>query len=76
MVHGKLTEGITATDVVALAGAIQGHSKSKVAAVDLDQSSSSHQRRKTIGALQFSAVRWRPCCCSLPSMVLAAGTDQ
>jgi len=35
MVHGKLTEGITATDVVALAGAIQGDNKSKVAAVDL-----------------------------------------
>ncbi len=35
LVHGKLTEGITATDVVALAGAIQGDTKSKVAAVDL-----------------------------------------
>ncbi len=35
LVHGKLTEGITATDVVALAGAIQGDAKSVVAAVDL-----------------------------------------
>ena len=35
LVHGKLTEGITATDVVALAGAIQGHAKATVAAVDL-----------------------------------------
>ncbi len=35
LVHGKLTQGITATDVVALAGAIQGDAKSVVAAVDL-----------------------------------------
>ncbi len=35
MVHGKLTEGITATDVVALAGAIRGDAKATVAAVDL-----------------------------------------
>ncbi len=35
MVHGKLTGSITATDVVALAGAIHGDIKSKVATVDL-----------------------------------------
>ena len=35
LVHGKLTEGITATDVVALSGAIQGGIKATVAAVDL-----------------------------------------
>lgn len=35
LVHGKLTEGISATDVVALAGAIQGNAKATVAAVDL-----------------------------------------
>ena len=35
LVHGKLTEGITATDVVTLAGAIQGHATATVAAVDL-----------------------------------------
>ncbi|MDA1229480.1 MAG: pilus assembly protein PilM [Planctomycetota bacterium] len=35
MVHGQLAEGVTATDVVALAGAIQGQTRSTVAAVDL-----------------------------------------
>ena len=35
MVHGKLTDGITATDVVALAGAIQTGTKATVTAVDL-----------------------------------------
>ena len=35
LVHGRLTEGITATDVVALAGAIQGNAHATVAAVDL-----------------------------------------
>ncbi|MEZ6032518.1 MAG: pilus assembly protein PilM [Planctomycetaceae bacterium] len=35
LVHGQLTSGVTATDVVALAGAIQGRSKAAVDAVDL-----------------------------------------
>ena len=35
LVHGKLAEGVTATDVVALAGAIRGDAKATVAAVDL-----------------------------------------
>jgi len=35
MVNGKLPAGVTATDVVALAGAIQGHAKATVTAVDL-----------------------------------------
>ena len=35
LVHGQLTDGITATDVVALAGAIQRDTKATIAAVDL-----------------------------------------
>lgn len=35
LVRGNLAAGITATDVVAIAGAIQGDTRSKVAAVDL-----------------------------------------
>ncbi len=64
MVHGKLTEGITATDVVALAGAIQGDTKSKVAAVDLINPRQPPEK-KTIGAWQFWAGHWPPCCCLL-----------
>ncbi|MBC7966031.1 MAG: pilus assembly protein PilM [Fuerstia sp.] len=35
LVHGKLTVGVSATDVVALAGAILGDAKATIAAVDL-----------------------------------------
>jgi hypothetical protein len=35
LVHGPLTEGVTATDVVALAGAIRGYANATVSAVDL-----------------------------------------